>query len=600
MISVKLAVFWVAAVSCLYGDSVEIDWEKERGFWAFKAPVRYPLPDVAQSDWPRQPLDYFVLAELEKRGLKPAAIASRETWARRVSFDITGLPLEPEVLERFLSDASPDSYEALVDRLIDSPAFGERMAGFWLPLARYAEDQAHQVGSDTKHFYPNAYHYRDWVIQAFNDDLPYSQFIRYQLAADLMSDVDQSDYRALGFIGLGPKYYNRGRLEVKAQEWADQVDTVTRAMQGLTVACAQCHDHKYDPITMEDYYALAGVFASTELVNQAYEKPADQMSKEDYEKHRFTIHAVQEGDPQNIPLFLRGDVGSKGPEIPRRYLEILNDGKPRPFKEGSGRLQLAEEIANPSNPLTARVFVNRVWSEMFGRPLVATPSNFGRFGREPTHPLLLDDLAVRFMETGWSIKSLVREIALSSTYRQTSQRDPSDSLDPANQWLGRMNRKRLTAEMWRDAILFVSGALVQADGTSMELEEEGHLKRTVYSRVSRLKLNDYLMQHDYPDANVHHPQRAVTTTPIQKLYALNDPFILEQARVFARRIRQGADENVLDTIRRAYWLAYGRKASDHEIQLAQSFLQEETESSMSRWEQFAQVLLISNEMLYVD
>ncbi|HEY7116031.1 MAG TPA: DUF1549 domain-containing protein, partial [Tepidisphaeraceae bacterium] len=236
---------------------------QDRRFWSFVPPRSMERAPVKEIGWPRTRIDRFILARLESHGLGPAPQAPRAILIRRLSFDLTGLPPTPDEVVAFKSDQSPDAYERLVDRLLASPRFGERMASLWLPLARYAEDQAHQVGSDTKFFYPYAWKYRKWVIDAFNRDLPYDRFIELQIAADRLPDASADDLAALGLLGLGPKYYNRNRLDVMADEWEDRVDTLTRTTLGLTVACARCHDHKYDPIRTEDYYGLAGVFAGT-------------------------------------------------------------------------------------------------------------------------------------------------------------------------------------------------------------------------------------------------------------------------------------------------------------------------------------------------
>src|ERR1051325_4221930 len=232
----------------------DLNWAKEREFWSFRQPQLPTLPLIKNRAWPRQRLDYFILARLEQKGVAPAPEADQGTLLRRLTFDLTGLPPGPEALAAFTEDTTPNAYERLVERLLASPRFGERLASLWLPLARYAEDQAFQVGTDTKFFYPHAYKYRDWVIAAFNRDLPYDQFIKLQLAADKLESTNSPNLAALGFLGLGPKYYNRGRLEVMADEWEDRVDTVTRTFLGLTVSCSRCHDHKFDPITVEDYY----------------------------------------------------------------------------------------------------------------------------------------------------------------------------------------------------------------------------------------------------------------------------------------------------------------------------------------------------------
>jgi hypothetical protein len=610
----SLAVLVIASFFTEAEDS--IDWAKAREFWSFQAPVRHQPPAVRNTSWPRQPMDYFVLTKIEARQLSPSPEAERRTLIRRLTFDLTGLPPTPEEIQEFLSDKEPDAYDRLAERLLASTRFGERMASLWLPLARYAEDQAHQVGDDTKFFYPNAYHYREWVINAFNHDLPYDRFIKMQLAADIMGDDGRANLSALGFLGLGPKYYNRGRLDVMADEWEDRVDTVSRTMLGLTVACARCHDHKYDPITQSDYYAMAGVFASTKMVNV---KPGENgkdvvEEKADKEASKKTdpavMHIVQEGTATNLNVFLRGNVERKGPVVERRFIQVLSPPDAKPFEKGSGRLELAEAIASPRNPLAARVIVNRVWGALFGTPLVATPSNFGHSGQPPTNSELLDDLSVRFMENGWSIKQLVREIVLSSTYRQSSggsrvpptgsTRAQTDSNDDANDLLTHMNRKRLRIEQWRDGVLFVSGELDWTGGKSLELDDPENHHRTVYGRVSRLKLNDFLMQFDYPDANVHAEKRAVTTTPMQKLFMLNSSFMLGKAKAFADRMTSDVKESECERVKRAYNTLYGRDPEKRELDLAMDYLGKPANGEMSRWERYAQVLLASNEMLYVD
>jgi len=577
-----------------------IDWAKARQFWSFRQPVLHNAPEVKDTTWPRQPIDRFILARLEERGLNHSSEADKITLIRRLTFDLTGLPPSPAEVEAFLADTSPRAYENLVDRLLASPAFGQRLASMWLPLARYAEDQAHQVGSDTQYFYANAFLYRQWVIDAFNRDLPYDQFITLQLTADKIENA-QADLPALGFIGLGPKYYNRNRLDVQAEEWEDRVDTVCRTFLGLTVACARCHDHKFDPITQADYYALAGVFASTKLVNKTPDgKPVD-LKDAKAKPPADMMHVVEDGTVADLNVFIRGDVDRKGPVVERRFLRILCDEEPQPFHDGSGRRELAAAITDRQNPLTARVIVNRIWGLMFGRPIVVTPSNFGHSGIPPTHPELLDDLAVRFMNNGWSIKTLVREIALSSTYRQSSRDNPANTAaDPDNEQLWRMNRRRLTVEQIRDAVLTVSSELDPAGGKSLELDDPTNLRRTVYARVSRLKLNDFLMQFDYPDANVHAEKRAVTITPIQKLFMLNSPFMIKRAKALAARFTADAYETDAARINRAYHLLFSRAAQPAEIELALDFLSRLTSAELTRWEQYAQMLLACDEMLYVD
>jgi hypothetical protein len=538
---------------------------------------------------------------LSSPGAGPAAEASKRTLVRRLAFDLTGLPPSPEEVDQFMAESSESAYLQLVERWLGSPRFGERLASLWLPLARYAEDQAFQVGTDTKMFYPNAYKYRQWVIDAFNRDLPYDQFIRLQLAADQIEGTNSANLAALGFLGLGPKYYNRGRLDVMADEWEDRVDTVTRTFQGLTVSCSRCHDHKFDPMTMEDYYGLAGVFASIRMVNRRPDGTAESDKTEAPKMDPNTLHVVEDGVVQDLHVFRRGNVERKGPVVPRRFLQILSDGPPAPFKEGSGRRELAEAIADPHNPLTARVMVNRVWALFFAQPLVRTASNFGHAGEPPTDPELLDWLASRFVSQGWSVKSLVRQIVLSASYRQgtiASSRPPAR--ESSRESLASMSRRRLTVEQWRDAVLLAAGELDWGTGQSLELEDPANHRRTVQARISRLKLDDLLMQWDYPDANVHAERRSVSTTATQKLFLLNSPFVLAQAKALAARLLAAPNESNAERVNRVYRLLFSRAPAETESQLALRFLAEDGDGEVSRWEQFAQVLLISNEMLYVD
>ncbi len=594
-----LLLLFLAATSTQAGEKADrFDWAKERQFWSFQPPRAYARPAVRNQRWPAQPLDYFVLAKLEAERLQPSPEADRRTLIRRVTLDLTGLPPTPEEVERFVTDRSGDAYPRLVERLLASPRFGERLASLWLPLARYAEDQAHQVGSDTKFFYPNAHLYRQWVIDAFNEDLRYDQFLKYQLAADKFEGAT-NHLAALGFIGLGPKYYNRGRLEVQADEWEDRVDTVSRGMLGLTVACARCHDHKFEPVTMTDYYALAGVFASTKMVNKTPDGKTVQNDVSADKMGGSTLHMIEEGNATNLNVFLRGNVQRKGPVAERRFLQVLSGDDPVVFQDGSGRKDLAGAIASTANPLTARVMINRLWGAFFGRPLVPTPSNFGHSGQPPTHPELLDDLAVRFMRGGWSVKSLVREMVFSAAYRQTADATKRhQALDAENQWLGHASRRRLSIEQWRDSVLAVTGQLILQGGKSLELDDPANRRRTVFARVSRLKLNDVLMQFDYPDANVHAEKRSTTSTPLQKLFLLNNEFILEQSRALVARPRGHADR---ERIQNTYQLLFARAPQERELEFGQKFLRSGgADARADRWQQYAQALLISNEMWYVD
>lgn len=584
-----------------------VDFAKGKSFWAFQPPHKHAAPAVRNEKWEQRPIDAFVLEKLEAAGLTPSASADRRTLIRRVSLDLTGLPPTPEEVEKFVTDNSPTAYADLVERLLASRHYGERVARMWLDVARYAEDQAHVVGNDLSLCFPNAYLYRDWVIQALNDDTPYDQFIRQQLAADLISSADTSSHAALGFIGVGPKYYARNSKAVMADEWEDRVDVVCRGLLGLTVVCARCHDHKYDPISTEDYYALAGVFASTEMFNRPLDDKAETVKNGQAKDPRLAVHIIRDNEePTNLNVFIRGDVDTKGDLVPRRFVQVLCSEDPKPFATGSGRLELAAAIANRDNPLTARVIVNRIWALNFGKPLVGTPSNFGALGEKPTHPELLDDLAVRFMDNGWSLKWLEREIVLSATYQQSSRAtDKQASADPENKLLGRMNRKRLDVEQWRDSLLAATGRLDESiGGKSIDPQNAEERRRTVYSNISRLDLNRMLAMFDFPDPNAHSARRSQTTTPLQKLFVLNSQFVVKQAQHLAARL-QAETEGIPNTdarirIDRAYRLVFGRPATDTEIALGLSFVSQPGSDANSPWREYTQALLASNELLFVD
>ncbi len=467
-----------------------IDFAKGRRWWAFQPVQESTAPKVSRSDWPRKKIDSFVLAKLDENKLAPSPEADGRMLIRRASFDLTGLPPSYEETEAFVADNAPDAYERLVEKLLASPRYGERWARYWLDVARWAED--HPTSEATNQPHPFAWRYRDWVIEALNRDVPYDRFIKQQFAADLMPGFEPADMRALGYIGNSPMYHKDLRLSTEvigtlaADDWDERVDAVSRGLLGLTVACARCHDHKFDPISAKDYYALAGVFASTWLVKRpivAMDKAAEGKLVWDHEKlyrvggasrnlnefDTISAEAVKQvirmkeevaelkkelekidtplthaiidcgvwigaldptvtwielkpGQPRDLPVFIRGNVATAGEIVPRRFLTVLSKGTPEPFKKGSGRLELAEKIVGEGAPLSSRVIVNRVWGWHFGRPLVGTPSDFGAQGELPSHPELLDDLSARFIANGWSFKWLHREIMLSAAYRQSGRR----------------------------------------------------------------------------------------------------------------------------------------------------------------------------------
>ena len=622
---------------------------EDRKFWAFRPIQDPPPPAVRDGLWPTSPIDRFVLARLEAKGLRPVAKADRRALIRRATFDLIGLPTSPEQIDAFLADGAPDAFARVVDRLLASPRYGERWGRHWLDVARYGEDQAHTFQA---RLYPHGYRYRDWVVKALNDDMPYDRFVVEQVAGDLLDGPGRDDrLAATGFFALGPVYYGGAVFD----EYDDRVDTLCRGFLGLTVACARCHDHKFDPIPQQDYYALAGVFASTgyreypqappeevarydasqaaiqattaevnklrkalkdakvkgleqaedAVALKALEAELERLRKEAPPKYPV-VHGLEEGKLiANMRVHLRGNPANLGAEAPRRFLSIFSGESTVPFTSGSGRLELARAIASADNPLTARVIVNRVWERHFGRGLVATPSNFGRLGERPTHPELLDHLASRLIASGWSLKSLHREIMLSATYQLSTRTDvKGQELDPGNTLLWRGSRRRLEVEAWRDAMLAVSGRLDPAiGGPSASLAAPENRRRTLYGAVSRHDLDGLLRLFDFPDPNITSDKRTVTTVPLQQLFVLNSPFLERQAEALAARLTADSAEPDASRIQRAYKLLFGRAPSEAEVALGTAFLGrlgERAKGEPSRWEQYAQALLGSNEFTFLD
>jgi hypothetical protein len=504
------------------------DWDKERQYWAFQKPKAGAPPEVLDESWPKTDVDRFVLAKLEVKGLKPVADADKRTLIRRVYYDIIGLPPTAEQVRAFANDTSPNAYEKVVDSLLASPRFGEQWGRYWLDVARYGES----TGMDRNLNYPYAWRYRDYVIDAFNKDKPYNRFITEQLAGDQLPYTDQKErdesLTATGFLAIGPKGLNETR--VKYSKWQvvnDQIDATSRGFLGLTVACAQCHDHKFDPIPTRDYHALAGIFSSTETLygtvgGRGNRRPTSLLSLngepelavlstgeptpnmfvntnrnftasprtnnvarrggtgapgrrgfgrnittnqlERIPAHKSYAMGVRDyNEPQDVPVFYRGELSKPTDAVvPRGFLRIvaLPDAPAIPTNV-SGRLQLAQWITDPDNPLTARVAVNRVWQHLFGEGIVATPDNFGRLGAQPTNPELLDYLAVNFVrEEHWSVKQLVRSLVLTRAYQLSSDVYPkAQETDPADTLVWRARPRRLKAEQLRDSILASSREL---------------------------------------------------------------------------------------------------------------------------------------------
>ena len=645
--------------------------------WAFQPPRERPVPHTPDPAWPKGKIDHFVRARLAAEGLTPAPPADRRTLARRVYLDLSGLPPTYEQAEAFAADRRPDAYERLVDGLLASRRFGEKWGRHWLDVARYAED--HSTGESTCKPPRFPFRYRDWVIGAFNADVPYDRFVQLQLAADRLPGTAPADLAALGFLGLSPVYHKEPKLSagviagIVADEWDERLDAVTRGFLGLTVACARCHDHKFDPVSQEDYYALAGVLANTQLVERpltadgsaragelttlrltvldtelrlgyaremrktAMKEKADptpferQAAALEAELKRlkeqeaklptadlanavrdagtrvsaadpaWTVVEYDPARPRDLPVFARGDPGRPGPApVPRRFLPVLSPGPPRPLRDGSGRRELAEAIVGEAGGLAARVFVNRVWGWVFGRGLVATPSNFGALGDRPSHPELLDDLAARFVANGWSLKWLVREILLSATYRQGAGDAASYLRDPDNRWLGRAAVRRLEPEQWRDAMLLAGGQLdLKGGGPSDDLDDVRSVRRTVYGRVSRQRPADVHRLFDLPDPKAHGEKRDPTITPVQQLFFLNSPLVSGAAAAVTRKaVSDGADDPTV-VARGVYRRVLARDPTQAECSAAVALACSPAAGKPFEWEAVAHVLLMSNEFLFV-
>jgi len=567
----------------------------ERNFWSFRPLGAVTPPSVRSAGWVLTPIDRFVLAALEARGLAPNPPADRRVLIRRLFFDLTGLPPKPEEVEAFVADTAPDAYERLVNRLLDSPRFGERWARHWMDVARFAESHGYEQDYDR----PHAYHYRDFLIQALNEDMPYDRFMHWQLAGDELAPDDLLANEATGFLGAGafPTQLTEAEFEsARYNELDDMVSTTGVAFLGLSVGCARCHDHKYDPIPSQDYYRLAATFTTTirseiDIRGQRGAKPVKvQVTAEGYPHTKH--HADERGFPHFYPktyVLLRGDVDQKQGEAVAGVLSVLTRGgqdsaawkvdpSPGTNRTSFRRAALARWLTNTEHgagALAARVIVNRLWQHHFGRGLVATPNDFGAQGARPTHPELLDWLAADLVEHGWQLKRLHRLMVLSSVYRQDSRFDEARAvIDRENCYHWRHTPRRLEAEPIRDAMLSVSGLLDPRMGGPGSLDQTMK-RRSVYFFIKRSQLIPTMMLFDWPEHLVSIGQRATTTTAPQALMFMNSPLMRRSAEAFAGRL---AGPPAGDAVRLGYRIAYAREPSDAEIRLANLFLAGQTKT----------------------
>ncbi len=690
--------------------------EDGKQWWAFQPVKELPAPPVSDKAWVSKKVDAFVLSKLEEKGLTPSPRADRRTLVQRAYIDLIGLKPTYEEIEAFVNNDSPTAFADLVDELLKSPHYGERWGRHWMDVARYAEDNP--TSEATNPPYPFAWRYRDWIIEAMNADVPYDRFVKLQLAADSLPGASREDLRALGYLGAAPVYHKDQRLSrdviltFLTDDWDERVDAVSRGLLGMTVACARCHDHKFDPIPTKDYYGLAGVFASTmraerplfdvepeveqrylymqnrlfdlrysanlltneastvegaadrvakwkaeiaELQTEAQEMgkkypkllsslekyfsdpeprtppappPADetpeaaaarqQAQREAAQSRRrraltstepfanavydaaqyvdgsdpnYTFVIYKPSEARDLPVLRAGSVSNPGEITPRHFLSVLADGDNR-LTGGSGRLDLAESIFDDAAALSARVIVNRVWGWHFGNPLAATTSDFGVQGEKPTHPELLDDLAARFIENGWSLKWLHREIMLSSAYQQSSQhRADAAAEDQVNALLWRMNPRRVDVEVYRDSILRASGNLDETMyGPSGDVDDAAYNRRTVYGRVARGRLSNVLGLYDFPDPTQTSPGRDLTTTSLQQLFVLNSPFLHQQAEALAGQVAEESDNPA--RIRALFRKILSRDPTPEELDAALTYLSKGTVA------QYAQVLLSTNEEIF--
>jgi regulator of replication initiation timing len=667
----------------------QIDVAAARQFWSLKPLSSPTVPEIKFTEWPRTDTDRFVLAKMEAHGLSPTADADKRALIRRATYDLIGIPPTVAEVGNFLADESPGAFNKVVNRLLDSPRYGERWGRHWLDVVRYADT----AGDNSDFPIPQMHRYRDWVIDAFNRDLPYDDFIRDQLAGDLRGGKNEQQrierLVATGYLANSRRFGSRVDDYPQHLTIEDTLDNLGRTFLGLTISCARCHDHKFDPITNRDYYALYGIFHSTRYpwpgieldqrqrdfvplvptsqlaelqkaleartqeqsrldadVKQLKEslaklndaekkdgeqklKQAERVAKEYREQAPLceTAYAVSDATKhEDVAVQLKGNPALPGEVVPRHFLSVLGGQELDPGIDASGREQLAEWLLAEDNPLTARVIVNRIWQHHFGRGIVPTPNDFGKQGKPPTHPELLDYLANQLRSSAWSMKSLHRQIMLSRTYQQSSIREPQAiAEDPSNDWLAGYPRRRLDAEAIRDTLLELGGNLDLSPAGphpfppqhSWKFTQHNPFKaiyetnrRSVFLMTQRIQRHPYLAIFDGADPSTSTGARMSTTTPLQALYLLNDPFVHEQARRVAERFVSHTSDDE-SRVAFAFQLLFLRNATPEEVASSVTFISNakqllsvnavpSEELELEVWQALVRSLFRLNEFVYLD
>ena len=632
-------------------------------YWSFH-PIKNPsLPQVSGTDWPEDSLDFFVLERLEDEGVDPVQAASPSVLLRRLHVDLLGLPPAMDEIKAFEREVAVEGRRAIVrkvDELLASPHFGERWGRHWLDVARYAESNGND-GLSRNPTFPHAWRYRDYVIDSFNRDVPYNRFLLEQIAGDHLKAASEEERDknliATGLLALGAKPAKAMNNDFAMDVVADQIDVIGRGVMGVSVACARCHDHKFDPVPTRDYYALAGIFQSTETMwglaaNEKLTAPPTDLHVLKTARHYRAPEGFKEtvilkesatGKPKAIPkpkwkagtplamgvrdvkkpvdakININGDSKKLGDSVPRGFLTAYPSLKSSAVEKigvkSSGRLELAQWLVHPDHPQTARVMVNRIWAHLFGEGIVRTPDDFGVYGDRPSHPELLDHLATRFVNEGWSIKGMIRSIVLSRTYQLGSDASPDlVRKDPENRLLARHSRRRLDAESLRDHVLKVTGELEPTWGRGSLIGHRDILvnlagslhepsrQRSVYLCYLRNAMPPELTAFDLPDFKSVSSQRETSTVPGQALFLFNNPFIVEQAGLFARRLIE-SNQSPEERIRKAYNEIMLREPSADEVNDSLRLLKEMSaseESDFLVWQSLCQALLVTNEFRYVD